>query len=279
MANPIEDAANNVFITSARIIDTLSYRVSPANSLIISPFLPPPMLTAHSQQLKKDIEVFNQTVKDYRSNIALIKNSLNVIKKKAEARKRENEQQQQKQQQQQQDLSRKASVIKENNDDDLMNFDFEKSAVDDAGTDDFLMGLNLDGFDLSGTNNDIEMSDPLITNNSKHQTNNQDKNSEKNSLQQSMTEPVQLKAQTEQQSQQSQSANAAAQSNAAINIDFDNLDNIDLEANLDDLDFDLLDMPDNGNNNTSAGKGNETGSGIMPENPDIDELYGLIDLN
>ncbi|ODQ47412.1 hypothetical protein PICMEDRAFT_15361 [Pichia membranifaciens NRRL Y-2026] len=96
MNNLLESAADNIFITSANVLDTLTYRFSNTATKVTIPNNNDSLTAPLTEQLAKDYDTFNQVLNDYGmdlSNCVYILNSMKTKNQKEKVIKAKREQQ------------------------------------------------------------------------------------------------------------------------------------------------------------------------------------------
>lgn len=84
MNNPLETAMDNIFISSANILDTLTYRLSSTATSVAVPNNNDTLIAPLVEQLTRDYKVFNQVLDDYGLDLQNCKHIVHSMKMKAE---------------------------------------------------------------------------------------------------------------------------------------------------------------------------------------------------
>jgi hypothetical protein len=193
MNNLLETAADNIFITSANILDAITYRFSNTATDMTVPNNNDTLIAPLTEQLAKDYDVFNQVLNDYAMNINTCRYILSgmkiktskekVLKEKREKQRLEEEERAKIQKQKEdadklalkelenekpkefQNISSNATPISiDNTNNNNHNNTVNSNNINDnvmttnsnrANDNDMIMDLDLDTFNFDGANNDI----------------------------------------------------------------------------------------------------------------------------
>lgn len=297
MANRLEAAADNVFITSGNILDTITYRFSNTAIDISIPNNNDSLIAPLIVQLAEDLNVFNQVLDDYQVDIDMCRHILSSLqikasKEKVIAEKREIEKVKQAESlriQKEKDESNKLSMTglqnqnssrNDNNNTNASSNGFNNNQKDNPNIDnEIMLGLDLENFDFDEANDDINMNMNMNMN-----FNFEDSNAPPNiPNQQTASSSSTAIPNTTSASSQQISSNLSTNLNNTVSTNNGNeYLGFDQDADFDDLDFDFLQDEEmnalNNNNNINSNVSNPNSLNNAGNNGDqTGELFSQFD--